>query len=245
MRGINGKPFVVMDKFFDIEGLDSIRDDIIFGLARAKDRHWGAYGPNVLERDKYLDVGEVERNIISKLPDWHEDKIRYDSLQNSEDKRTWIKLKYGAYSGYHTVVLRTSKDYSKRNDASACAWLDDVQYFGSLINWIYGQSAFQSIGRVVFFVTEHDAVSVEHNHEVPGKHHQYEFAWFQFNGKSFYVKDRNGHKHYIYKRSAFFNDVDVHGGDPSPRMTFSLRIDGAFSPEVREAIGSDPINPLY
>ena len=55
--------------------------------------------------------------------------------------------------------------------------------------------------------------------------------------KTFYVYDEaTKEKHYVNAPAAFFNDLDMHGGEVSQSMNWSLRIDGVFSEEFRKKL---------
>ena len=46
-------------------------------------------------------------------------------------------------------------------------------------------------------------------------------------------------KHGINTRAAWWNDVDLHGGNRVMAQTYSLRIDGKFTEEFRQQLGVD------
>ena len=49
-------------------------------------------------------------------------------------------------------------------------------------------------------------------------------------------------KHYINTPAAFFNDLDMHGGNSCATMTWSLRIDGKFNQKFKEQLGIDKLD---
>jgi hypothetical protein len=75
----------------------------------------------------------------------------------------------------------------------------------------------------------------------PHEVHQREFLYLQPNSlKKFFIIDEDTtEKHYVDCSAAFFNELDYHGADGVPRLTYSVRIDGVFTPEFREAITGD------
>jgi hypothetical protein len=60
--------------------------------------------------------------------------------------------------------------------------------------------------------------------------------------KTFYVYNEDTkEKHIVDSPAAFFNDLDMHGGEVCQSMTWSLRIDGVFSEEFRKKLEIDNI----
>jgi hypothetical protein len=88
------------------------------------------------------------------------------------------------------------------------------------------------------------AVSAHRDHDVVEVCH--EFVWFRTNlSKPFYMFDhRTDKKLYVSGYSAWFDTVNqFHGSDPCDGLTFSVRVDGRFSPEFRSLIPRPRLNP--
>ena len=67
----------------------------------------------------------------------------------------------------------------------------------------------------------------------------HEFIWFRTNmAKPFYMLDpKTKEKRYVESYSAWFDSVNqFHGADAHPGMSFSIRVDGVFSDELRKLI---------
>lgn len=243
IRGINSKPFIDLDKYLDLEALDYIKEEIIFGICKSK-RYQGSYGRGILYKDKYLDFREAEE-LVTKDPILHD---QYVKLLSVDDKRFFLKLHYNCYSNYWAIMLRSAMEYKDKHDSSKCVWLNNANYFNSLVDWIEDQSLFSEIGRVTIFLSEHQLETPIHL-DNPGdiyKPHCHEFAWIGFGNKRIFVFDKdNSKKYYTDNRAVFFNDIDYHGVEASSTMDFSLRIDGKFSKGARISMGSHGTNPLY
>jgi hypothetical protein len=108
-----------------------------------------------------------------------------------------------------------------------------------------GSLPFSSTGRMLIMydhvprpVTphrDHDVVEVCH-----------EFVWFRTNlSKPFYMLDhRTREKLYVSSYSAWFDTVNqFHGSDPFDGLSFSVRVDGHFTPEFRSLIPRPRLNP--
>lgn len=67
----------------------------------------------------------------------------------------------------------------------------------------------------------------------------HDFLWFRTNlGKPFYMLDhRTGEKLYVTSHSAWFDTVNqFHGSDPRDGLSFSIRVDGVFTDELKQRI---------
>jgi len=74
----------------------------------------------------------------------------------------------------------------------------------------------------------------------------HEFIWFRTNlRKPFYVYNaQTQEKLYVESYSAWFDTVNqFHGSDAVSGLSFSIRVDGIFSPEFRKNIPIPPHNP--
>jgi hypothetical protein len=67
----------------------------------------------------------------------------------------------------------------------------------------------------------------------------HDFVWFRTSlAKPFYMLNAQTHeKLYVKSYSAWFDTVNqFHGSDASPGLSFSLRVDGVFTDELRKRI---------
>jgi len=73
----------------------------------------------------------------------------------------------------------------------------------------------------------------------------HDFIWFRTNlVKPFYMYNQDsGEKLYVESHSAWFDTVNqFHGSDPAPGLSFSIRVDGIFSRELRRSIPAPTTN---
>lgn len=247
MHGINSQPFIDLDTHIDIEGFKALHLESCYGLSRS---YWdqGNYGPGVYEKNEYTDLFWIEADLFMKRhPDWEEiSRLQFGDIN---EKRKYLKLRYGIYNPSHTIYLKkpNGRDYHSIAKANANPWTDNCQHFPNVVEWIKALP-FESIGRVLYFVHEHDCDLVRHSdlkHSrdpavkyVANHPHEAEFVWIRATkDKGFYIYDETtGAKHHVTGHAAWFNSYDVHGGDPTENMTYSLRIDGVFTPEFRKLL---------
>jgi hypothetical protein len=246
MIGINGKPYIDLDPFLDVEGFKNLHLESCYGISRSV---WdqGNYGPGVYDRSK-PDLFWTEADLYTRRhPDWEE--IAQLQFKDINERRKYLKLRYGIYNPSSTIYLRkpVGRDYHSIAEASANPWTANCQFFPNVVKWVK-ELPFAELGRVLFFVHEHDCDLVKHSdlkHSgsadkkyIADKPHEAEFIWIRPNkDKGFFVWDEvNDVKHHVTSYSAWFNSFDVHGGDPTPMMTYSLRADGVFTDEFRAKV---------
>ena len=74
----------------------------------------------------------------------------------------------------------------------------------------------------------------------------HEFLWFRTNLRKpfFMLNHRTNEKKYVESYSAWFDSVNqYHGSDPVDGLSFSIRVDGIFSDELRAAVPKPALNP--
>mgnify|MGYP003450975896 CR=1 FL=1 len=248
MYGINDHPVVELDDLIDWEGYVELKDEVDFGLAQAE---WemGSFGPGVYHKDLGRDLYHIEQAVYYGQED-EKIKERLVQLGTQNRRRLYLKLKYGLYNPNSSVYLRKpiGGDYLKIEYEEGCEDTSNTQFFPNLMQWIR-RLPMEEVGRVLLFVNEHSCHVQEHSDFKHSRQdrgykannpHQYEFIWIRDSletSKSFYVLDElTGNKFYVEGHAAWFNSFDVHGADPSPNMTYSLRVDGRFTTSFRAQI---------
>lgn len=240
MKGIGGKPFVDCQQVIDTETLKFLNLEICSGIALSRPQA-GVYGPGVIDEKKY-------GSFLSQKTRMAFDPIIEESrwMQMDHDQQnTFLKLYKDLYNPSSTVYLREAKKdvaglvaYKNKMSPDYFAWNKNIDYFPKLKIWLDSLigPVFEHYGRVLFFIHEHDCQLLLHRDGVSYYPHNNEFVWLNPMGKKkFYVFDEDTHtRHYVDSPAVFFNDLDMHGGDATGSMTWSLRIDGKFSTEFKK-----------
>jgi hypothetical protein len=248
MHGIKNLPFVNAAPFIDISTLKSLELEICLGIAKSK-IHLGVYGPGVDNEEKYKSlVGMLLE--YSRSDDLEKQKLfKILKLMSIDECAIFFKLYEGMYSASTVVYIRdfieakTLTSYQRKADAEATYLTENGKYFPKLLEWIK-QLPFDEVGRVLFFIHEHDCQLLLHRDGPRYKPHKNEFLWLNpCEKKQLYVYDEDTkEKHYINTPAAFFNDLDMHGGNSCATMTWSLRIDGKFNQKFKEQLGIDKLD---
>jgi hypothetical protein len=252
MIGINNTPFIDCSPFIDIEGIKKLEKEICFGIARSEIQA-GIYGPGIRdlkERKSFLTLAEQYKTPESPAMD----KLTLATMSRNQ-RSLFFKLYEGLYNASTTVYLRDikektnpfsrksgphKKDYVEKDSFEKTEWTDDIKYFPLLKKWIE-TLPFSEIGRVLFFIHEHDCELLVHKDGTNYKPHNTEFLWINpCMVKKMYIWDEDTNtKHYIDSPVGFFNTYDWHGGDRSAKMTWTLRVDGKFTDEFRKMLRID------
>ena len=244
MKGINEQPYVDASAFIDMETISSLEKEICYGIARSNVQA-GIYGPGIKNVEQYGNfLGLSAKYAKISIPS--EERSVYESL-NRNQRALFFKLYEELYSASTVVYLRTFTElginsYTDKGKASKTKFTDNAQFFPKTLEWI-SKLPFKEVGRVLFFIHEHDCKLLTHRDGTQYTPHSNEFLWINPCGnKNFFIYDEeNDVEHTVNSKAAFFNDLDMHGGNPNNKMTWSLRVDGIFTDEFRKQLGIDQL----
>lgn len=267
IKGIDGKPYLNLDAFVDVEGFINLHPEICKGLALARDyakegtwmtpgfdQSAGSYAWNWKPIFKAFEEYQA-------LPDTDPIKISGKEIfpQNFKDYKQrnlftrYLKSALGANDPYIYYFLWEEGEWNYRNEEKKPTEIQ--KYFPGLTNWVLNlvdQNIITRIGRVIIFLCDHDGIAFEHR-DLDAKNgifdkdtyspHKNEFIHIRSRTKrGFYIWDPDTeNKHYVNCHAAFWNDQDWHGGERSNQQEYGVRIDCEFTEEFRKKIGTDHI----
>jgi hypothetical protein len=242
MRGIFGRPFLLLDDLVPLDLLDEEGIDLELATANRYNNVWGAVIPKD-PANYYKPPDDASERVLAF---YEQHKSNPQAIQN------FSKLAYGAYSPTWVVRLTDAsprlqglydKSFQMSVDDSSL-WHPHRDTFPSVWKFIDQGEVFESTGRINFFITDHHCHTPEHTdyqHDQSSWSTGYkalaekEFLWISLKRKDFYVlDDEKKVKHPVYGKCAWFNTLDRHGGDAVSDQTWSLRIDGVFTQAFRE-----------
>jgi hypothetical protein len=243
--GTHKKPFIYLDEYCPTVDWHKLHAEVSLGLAKSK---WVKRFVSAGVHSDWEDQEIITHMMKKNISDYEKDL--YDTQLDPYD--TEAKIKYfmcvsDAVHPFWSCYLRLNKAVEKTrilNKAVGedCYWTENAENFPSLIALI-SKLPFQSVGRVMLFLTESNNNTVPHFdsiHEMSDKPND-DFIWFttKHDYKKIYILDgETKEKFYPKENSKFiwFNEMDYHGTDSFPRFSFSVRIDGKFDEEIREKI---------
>lgn len=251
MYGINDRPLIDLDDHIDVAAFAALKDELDLGIVKSQ---WDSvvFGVGIYDKAPDKDLYNLSVDLRNGArPDAQVVNAALASLPSRTQRRLYLKIRYGLYSSLYSVYLRRPKDddYASINKSERCEWTGDEKHFPKLMKWIEALPL-REVGRVIFFINEHlcplnahsDMKGSRQGKAYVAKHpHEFEFIWVRptiEEGRSLYVLDEaSGTKHYVRGHSCWFNSYDVHGSDASPVMTYTLRVDGAFTDDFKRRIG--------
>lgn len=233
MRGIYNKPWLDLDPLLPLHLLDV--EEMELGMCQVPRimNVFGKYNPRdfLYFTDPPIGSSDRVKDFYAKAP--------------AQDVQFFTKLAYGVFSPGISIKLSYCDRYHPIMVDDPAQWRQaHHELFPSVFRFIKESGVFSSTGRINFFVHDHycpipvhtDYWHKDANPEV-GYHaaHEKEFLWLNPRMlKSLYVlDDETKERHVITSKSAWFNSLDLHGGDAVDVMTWTLRIDGKFSPEFK------------
>lgn len=250
MKGIGGKPYIDCQEAMadEMRSLGELNLEICHGIATSNIIA-GVYGPGIKDSERFGNFLAMKKTLT---PELESIKDMWNQMTHNQ-QNTFAKLYLKLYNPSTVVYLRQPKPgldpilaYLKKGSEDVFTWTDNIQRFPNLRNWLEDikGKVFDSYGRMIFFLHEHDCKLLIHRDGMAYRPHNSEFLWLNpTRSKKFFVYDEDtGDQHYVDTGSAFFNDLDMHGGDAGESMAWSLRIDGVFSKEFKRKIGIEGLD---
>ena len=248
IKGINGKSYIDLSKFIDLESFTALHPEICRGIALgSKD---AAYG-SIDVPDGFMNL-DIYKNSFKPLHKSYQeflnlsdaDPIKTNGVDfQDNDLSTYLKYSLEAFDLYSFHVLI---DFEKgwRETTNIIGEKNSAKYCPGVMNWIADlikNNVFSYVGRATFFIQEAGGISFEHRD--PSVDPEFpeivsEFIHIRPNvNRPFYIRDpETSEKIYIDSEIAYWNDQDCHGGDPVLIPSYAFRIDGVFTEEFKKKI---------
>lgn len=240
-----------LEPFIDVNLLEACHLEICAGIAKSKSNMSSRVIPHFEMQNNIPALIEFKNSEGARIANvaaeneellTPEEKNYFSGLSHEERKR-FLQLYKKAYWDGEFVRLKFPK-VEYRNDKwatfydSKCEWHPNIEHFPKLKKFIE-TLPFNEIGRVLFFVTFHYLHSDVHydrkDNWYDGRNH---FIWMNpFGKKKFFLMDDKGQKSYVKSKAAFFDTSLLHGTEPLPEMSYSLRVDGHLNKDFCNKTG--------
>lgn len=246
--GLDSKntPFKYLDSYITNPNWDKLHNEVCLGIAKAEwSKRYVSSGVHPQWADK--EITTIVMDAENRLTPLQLETFR--TLTNTDEKIKYLNaLTYNPHP-FWLIFLRNNKRVEStgvfnKAVAADCEWTKNAELFPTLIKFIE-TLPFESIGRVIFFMTEANNSTVPHfdvlNEQQRAEKPKDDFIWFttKNDSKSVYVMDGETLER-VYpdpsKKFVWFNEMDFHGTEAVKHFSFSIRIDGKFKPEVRAAL---------
>lgn len=240
--GASKKPFLYLDDFCPTVDWDKFHADVSYGLASCR---WIKRFVSAGVHSKWENQ-EISTYIIKNyFTEYQKSLFETIDRRDTEKRLKFTSLVTKAVHPFWACYLRVNQVKEKTGIANKsvsadCEWTENIQYFPELMQLIE-QMPFQEIGRVMFFITEPNNETVPHFDDSPFSTPRPNDDFIYFStitdcAKKLYVMDGESLEKFYPedgKKFLWFNEMDYHGTDPTDRLTFTIRIEGKFTPEVK------------
>jgi hypothetical protein len=232
MKLINGKPYINLEEHLDMNAFDALHDNIILAIAKNAKHIEPSYTPR--------------HTLLNSLPVFLEErekhKKKFPTLDQSQIN--WYTKLSGAITLGTQLLLRGNKGYPRTyqykhlNEHSIdMPWANDIDF---LFKWIDEQQCFVEYGRTMFWINEPGQKTAFHSDYgdiTSDKKDMFIWLTGKFKKKIILKDDITGDTYTSLHRAMIFNNVNWHGSIGEDQFSsWSLRIDGVFSPEWAELV---------
>jgi hypothetical protein len=184
--------------------------------------------------DHFLEYKENLDSLDPTLKDMIQTLIDYDKFGN------WVIFENETVTGNCVINCRyLKKSYKLKHLASECVAVPEDVEMTAFYHWLDNQHIFDQYGRVAMFVNLQNCFNPMHvDHYDSRDANNDEFVWISFSShKRFFVYDAiTKEKIYAKGHCNWFNTGNWHGTDPAEQACYSIRVDGVFSQQFRQAM---------
>tara|TARA_R110002153_G_scaffold29711_3_gene91125 strand:+ start:46179 stop:46865 length:687 start_codon:yes stop_codon:yes gene_type:complete len=221
---INGKWLIDLEPFVNLTELKELDYELCRGFALSE---YHLPTPGIRPIGLEHSPSEIEKKWKGK-----------DEVKDMSDtqRRLFLSVYEKAAFPGRAVMIKKQDHYKNKHLDSHCVFTKNAIFFPKLLSFI-NKFPFKEYGRIELFVG-YPNCSVPIHKDVMDENDVNEktcdFFWLSTRGndKKFYVLDDKNKKHYATHIS-WFDEKDLHGSDPLPYSTLSLRVDGIFEEEFK------------
>lgn len=246
--GINGAPYIDMSEYVDMDTLDKLFLPIAKGIAQLGQftPATPAYFPPKTKNRAYKDMNDL---TVCDDPELAVEYAEILSILSPVQKCKFAELTNGVVIPGTYIELRhsTNRSYNDIYESALCKDNIIIQQLFPLLMRFIRTLPFETIGRIIIFISYPYIEGQIHSDLLESKEYMFpphenkdawkdnHFIWFNpRNKKKFFMYDEEiDQKIPLMSRACFFNTWDYHGSDISTVPTFSFRVDGKFTEELK------------
>jgi len=240
---INNKPWIDLEPFIDMEGLNAIHKDIVLGIVKSK--LWWQIGSsateNLLNKNPSSIVDHCWPDILKdpNNPDYEYFKalkfIRSDCLE-------WTSYVHEHQDMGELLSLRSwknIKDVKFKFSAEHTMDFYAYEHFPTLKKWIDSCKAFDEIGRVIMWRNRAHQPGTIHKDTYLGTPDSFILINLNPDRKVLFLLDDDGNEVPITSKAFIFDPRNWHGSRGLNFSGWTLRIDGKFNEDWSKHVGID------
>lgn len=259
--GLWGRPSLNLERFVDLCALDALHDEVCLGLAQMPVDYTGgshrAMGimPRGREREGLVDYLEVIRGLddagfetFRALGDEAgegdpEDREAYGeerSIPLSRKQMLWLKFRHGVYFPWKVYVeMIPNRWWSSKSDPSGKRFTRHAEALLPRTVAYVRALPFKHVGRCnIMGLEANDHGTLHRDGDPVSQGAPDEFISLSpAAGKRLFLWDpERATETAVEGRAYWFNDHDHHGVHADPFFRYSIRVDGEFTDEFRDAL---------
>lgn len=261
LRGVWGRPYIDLEPFLDLAGLDAVHDEVCLGLAKVPASYtggchkWMGIMPGAFADNDYVDYGHVlermtdaERRTFISLSDAPDEFGPEDAEDFGEEREhtltkrqmLWLKHRFGVYFPWQMYLEMIPNHYwDEKSRSEGKRFTREARAFFPKTIELVRSLPFEQIGRcnIMGLDPNHDG-TVHRDGDPDEKPVVDHFITLCPGGnKRLFLWDEvAGRKTVVAGRAYWFNDSDFHGVESDPWFRYSIRVDGVFRRDFFEQL---------
>jgi hypothetical protein len=256
IHGIWGEPFIDLEPYLDLAGLDVVHEEVCLGLAQVPAAYTGGSHrsmgimPSALEAEAGTDyvavlrsLSEAERTTFASLADDPLAAREADTLDFGEERpltlsrrqQLWLEYRFGVYFPWQVYYEMIPNHYwDEKSDAEGKRFTREARTFFPRTIELVQRLPFSQIGRCNIMglkAHHHGTVHLDGDPKTKPEVDHFVALCPGGNKRLFLWDDERSERLFVDRRAYWFNDSDYHGVEPAPFFRYSIRVDGVFRPE--------------
>ncbi len=262
LLGVLGRPYLDLTTFLDLDALDAVHEEICMALAQLPTHYTGGSHrsmgivPEGRASDVGADYGEVIRTLddagfarLASLADDPEGFARASRKRAqfgeerahplSRAQMLWLEARHSVYFPWKSYLELMPVERWEDKDELGKPWSREALTFLPRTVAFLSALPLQGIGRAnVMGLKSFDHGTMHHDGPRDGSAPPAEFMMFCPAGNKELVlyDEADGTETVVKGRAFWFNDADFHGVRAAPHFRYSLRVDGPFRDDFRQAL---------
>lgn len=261
LRGIWGHPFVNLEPYLGLSGLEELHEEICMGLTQVpvaytggSHRSMGIMPPSRRDEAR-VDYGEViagfspeERRRFVELAEDASDLEPDDALLFGEEKEhglsirqmLYLKIRYGVYFPWKVFYeMIPNKYWDEKSSSAGKSFTRQARAIFPKTVKMVESLPFAQIGRCnIMGLEAHDHGTVHKDGEHRDKPEPDHFITLcpVRNKRLFLWDEESRTPTFVDGHAYWFNDSDYHGVAADPFFRYSIRVDGVFDPDFLDEL---------
>jgi hypothetical protein len=263
IRGVFGRPSVALDDLFDLSALPAIHEEVCLALARIPTGYTGGSHrsmgimPRALEGEALVDYQEVIRGLddegFETFRALSDDPAAVDPRKRrrltfgeerevplSMSQMLWLKMRHGVYFPWKVYAeLIPNERWEDKCDAAGKSFTRRAEALFPRTIAFVRSLPFVHVGRCnVMGLEAHDHGTVHRDGDPLAPPDPFLTICPAGDKRLFVYDEEREARIPVEGRVFWFNDHDYHGVFADPYFRYSIRVDGPFTPEFSELLGT-------